>query len=175
LYDGEDAVIAKEYEITAWRQPPGSATDLRLRFPAAVAALPGVPAPLLASPPPGRYWLSVGSDAPTLRSNTVPISVAAFIAHAVVPAMPPHTTPRQLDPGPGGIYTVDGRGFSAGSTKIFVGDAELTPGGTGDGQFEIISDAQLQFKPPAALPQGNHLLRVRVNGIESPPSWSIEK
>jgi Pvc16 N-terminal domain len=171
LRDSDDDAVAKEYEITAWRQTPASPTDMRLHFPDTVAALPAAPAPLTGSPPPGRYWICVGSDAPKVRSNIVPINVAAFIDNAVTPPAP---APHHLDSS-GGLYTISGRGFTAGKTEVYVGDAALIAGGTGDGQFLINGDTQIQFKPPTTLPAGTYVLRVRVNGIDSPPSWTIDK
>ena len=173
LRDSDDDAVAKEFEITAWRQAPVSLTDLRLHFPDTIAALPGAPAPLADCPPAGRYWLCVGSDGPKKRSNIVPVSVAAFIDNTVTPPAP---SPHHLDPGGGGVYTINGRGFTAGATEVFVGDAALNPGGIGDGQFLIGGGGtQIQFKPPAALPPGTYVLRVRVNAIDSPPSWTIDK
>ncbi len=171
LRDSDDGAVAKEFEITAWRQAPALPTDLRLHFPDTVAALPGAPGPLVSSPPPGRYWLCVGSGSAP-RSNIVPISVAAYIDNAVTPPAP---SPHHLDPGAGGVYTINGRGFISGSTEVFVGGAALASGGTGDGQFQITGGTQIQFKPPAALPSGTYGLRVRVNGVDSPPSWTIDK
>ena len=172
LCDSEDDAVAREFDITGWRKGSASPTELRLHFPDTVAELPA-PSTLAASPPPGRYWLRVGSDAPKTRSNMIAISVAPFVESAVTPPAP---LPHRLDPDSVGVYTIKGRGFTAGKTEVFVGDVALAPGGVGDSQFQMSGGgAKIQFKPPATLPTGVHALRVRVNGIEAPPSWAIHK
>jgi hypothetical protein len=171
LRDSPNDAVAKEFEISPWRLAPASPSNMRVGFKKSVADLPGVPGPLTDSPPPGLYWLCIGSDVPKVRSNLVPVAVAAFIDSAGLPPTPP---PRHLDP-VGGVYTISGLGFTAGKTEVFLGDVALAEGGVGDGQFLIVGGTQIEFKPPAALPPGTYGLRVRVNGIDSPPSWRIDK
>lgn len=152
-----------ETDITTWRQATGSATELRVRFPATVGVPPA------ASPPPGNYLLSVGGNGPPpVRTNAVPVAVAALIDNV---ARPP-----KLEPDSGGFYTVAGAGFTAGLTAVFLGDAALTNvvGTPVPDEFQINpAETSLVFKPPA-LPAGRYDLRVRVNQIDSPPSWYVE-
>lgn len=154
-----------EYDISAWRKGTPAADALRVHFPAAVGAPPA------ASPPPGAYRLSVGSGA--IRSNTIAVTVAPFIK-----VTPPGPLPQVLVPDGNEVYTVEGRGFVTAATEVFVGDTELTrvnkPAGPDAGEFQIDpSETSFQFKRPAALPAGRYELRVRVNGIEAPPSWTV--
>jgi hypothetical protein len=152
-----------EHDITAWRQGAASGSDLRLRLPATVGTAPAD------SPAPGVYMLTVGSDMPPVRSNATPVSVAARISKVAVPP--------KLEP-VGGFYKVEGAGFTTGSTDVFLDTVPLTAVAgpdPGDGQFVIdASEQSFRFKPPAALPSDRYHLRVRVNQIDSPPSWYIE-
>lgn len=152
-----------EQDVTIWRQGAASGSDLRLRLPATVGAVPAN------SPPPGVYVLAVGSDLPTVRSNTTPISVAARISKLVVP---PKLQPVR------GFYRVDGAGFTSGLTDVFLDTVPLTSvAGPDPGAGEFVIDASetfFRFKPPVALLSGRYHLRVRVNLVDSPPSWYID-
>ena len=152
-----------EREVTAWRQGTASGSDLRLRFPATVGTPPA------ASPSPGNYLLTVGSDGPTVRSNAAAVAVAARIDGLIKPP--------KLDPDGGGFYTVHGAGFTAAVTEVFLNDVPLArvAGTPAAGEFQIDpTETSLVFKPPSGLPSGRYFLRVRVNQIDSPPSWYIE-
>jgi hypothetical protein len=155
---------ATELEVSAWRTPPTAEPQVRLRLPAAVGAAPG------ATPTPGIYSLRVGSDAPaTVRSNAVPLSIAARIDGVL---NPPRLVPDGL-----GFYNVAGAGFTAAEIQVFLGAQALhrvaaTPG---PGEFQVgAGDTSFRFKPPASLAPGRHALGVRVNSVDSPPSWYVE-
>ena len=157
---------ASEYDISTWRKETASPDGLRVHFPESVGTPPA------ASPAPGRYSLRVGSGA-TKRSNDIDIAVAAFIDNKVTP---PALSPHPLTPDAGGVYTVKGLGFTTAKTEVFLGDVPLSKVNTppGAGEFQIDStETSFKFKRPAALPHGRYQLRIRVNGIESPPSWTV--
>jgi hypothetical protein len=165
-----------EREVTDWivpipnpNPPPATiASDSKiiLRLPDSIGTPPAD------SPPPGVYRLRVGSDiakgdAVDYRSNATPFSVAARVDVTVAPPNPP------LLPAP---YTLHGRGFVAGQTQVLLDTVALSPSGAppGDGEFQITGGGTtIDFKPPLGLRPGRYSVRVRVNQVESDPSWWI--
>ena len=103
---------------SSWRQNATDPGELDALFPAAyVNPASGAPAPPARTPTPGPYNLSVGQNAPTVRSNTVPIVIAARIDLLTPPATPT------------GIYTLAGAGFAPGTTSVSLGATALAAGG----------------------------------------------
>jgi hypothetical protein len=122
------------------------------------------------APAPGVYMLRAGSDAPgdaiTNRTNSTPFSVAALVD---VPASP--ATPVLAEVA--GTYTITGMGFIGGSTELLLDTAPLASlavGPPGPGQFTVTGNTAITFQPPTNLSSGLYTVRVRVNGIESPPA-----
>jgi hypothetical protein len=151
-----------EQEVTAWKAAASEQTTSRvtLTLPAALGALPG------GSPAPGLYQLRLG-DA-TFRTNATPFSVAASVA---VGANPP------LLPAVGGLFTLTGAGFIAGNTELLLGAARLqeVAGPPAAGEFQINgSQTAITFAAPAGLAAGRYPIRLRVNNIESAPSWWVD-
>lgn len=57
---------------------------------------------------------------------------------------------------------------------VYIGHAKLKPnegGALNTGEFKIVTALSLKIKPPSNLSQGNHPVRIFVNGAESPPNW----
>jgi len=126
------------------------------------------------APVPGVYMLRAGSEAPvdaiTNRTNSTPFSVAARMD---VPPGSPQTT---VLPEVAGEYSFTGMGFLAGSTEVLLDTVPLTfvalpP--LAPGQFTVQGNTGIQFQPPGNLTAGLYTVRVRVNGIESPPALWI--
>jgi hypothetical protein len=125
------------------------------------------------SPAPGVYMLRAGSEAPgdavTNRTNSTPFSVAAQVDVPGSPAGP------VLTPGIGG-YTFTGMGFMAGTTELLLDTVPLdfvpTPP-PGPGQFTVTGNTSIAFQTPLNIASGLYTVRVRVNGIESPPALWI--
>lgn len=119
--------------------------------------------------PPAVYDLTVGGSGPTPRSGKIAITVAARVD---VLSGPP-----ELGHDGGGIYTLTGAGFTPGSTALFFGAAPLTKVAgplLGDGQFAVDgAGTTITFKAPSPPPPGRNYIGVRVNGIDSPPSWYV--
>jgi hypothetical protein len=135
-----------------------------------------VGAPPLNAPLPGVYQLRVGSnnppDAVTNRTNSTAFSVAARVDVSLAPPNAP------ILAAVAGDYTLHGEGFIAGHSAILLDTIALTenPGGPPlDGQFTVNSGQQITFRAPAGLAPGRYTVRVRVNEVESPPSWWIVK
>jgi hypothetical protein len=151
-----------ETDITSWRQGPVSASTLRVRFPKNPAAVPP-------TPPPGTYLLTVGSDVPeVVRTNAATVAIAARIDGLL--------TPPQLTPDAGGLYIVQGAGFTVALTDVRFGDVPLTrvAAAPSAGEFEVAPDGTFfTFKAPNALPKGRYFLGISVNQIASPPSWYV--
>jgi hypothetical protein len=150
-----------ETDITGWVvASESSATRFVLALPAAVGSPP------TGSPVPGVYQLRVGSGAlgssGAIRSGATSLSVAAFVDPAGGPVL-----------GGSAPFTVNGSGFLAGSTEVFLGTTLLTETGTTPGPGQITfgtSGTSFSFSPPPG-PAGTVLpVRVRVNGIESDPA-----
>ena len=164
-----------EYNVSGWMTTevdlsnPHFQTSSRitLDLPASLGALP------TDAPPPGIYQLLAGSPSPgTNRTNAVPFSVAAWInTSAVLPPDPPILLPDAT-----GTYTLKGEGFVLGQTEILVDTIALSNNQISpllDGQFAVVPTQQATFRPPVGIPTGRYTVRVRVNGVESPPSWWI--
>ena len=156
---------ATTWKVTPWRKAlpaPTPGGQLVLQLPAAYGAPPA------ATPPPGVYLMAVGADAPPSRSPAAPLAIGARIDGV--------TDPPALTPDGGGIYAVQGAGFTAGATQVFLDTVPLTPGGApGVGVFAINpTGTRVSFRLPQPLDTGRYRIRVRVDGVESPPSWWID-
>ncbi len=162
-----------EWPIAAWRAPPVppatsvSAEELTLSFPAAYAALPGPGVALTGTPPPGIYFLTVGPSGAGQRSPPLPLTVAPRIDGV---ATPPALAPSA------GVYTLHGAGFTANATQVLLNDVLLTSASTGGAVTIDAAGATITFSLPTAppLPTGRYFVRVRVNGVEAPPSWWVD-
>jgi len=167
---------ATEYEVTSWVVPvpllpgtPQSDAQLILKLPQQV----GMP-PNPRTPPAGIYQLRVGSDQAkgdkqTIRSNATPFSIAASIKGPPLTAAPLLTAS-------GGVFTVNGAGFTAGKTEVFLDTIALNASNTGPnpGTFRVnASETAITFKLPNNLAPGRYTVRVRVNQVESAPAWWI--
>lgn len=164
-----------ETEITAWKAPdltPANPVQTASRFvlnvPATVGALPAN------APPPGVYSIRAGSSAPPdvveFRTNATPFNLAARLDVAGSPAEP-------IVPDIAGTYTVTGMGFVAGATQVLLETIPLTYVAAGPlqaGEFTVGDIATITFQRPAAIPGGTYAIRVRVNGVESPPALWIK-
>lgn len=68
-----------------------------------------------------------------------------------------------------------GMGFVGGSTELLLDTSPLayvtTP--LAAGQFSVTGNSAIAFKSPSNLSIGLHTVRIRVNGVESPPSLWI--
>lgn len=150
-----------EADITGWINPGAetpSDTRVTLAFPAAVGVPPA------ATPNPGIYVLRVGAG--TVRSNGVPIGIAARIDGVGNPPLLNSAA---------GLYTVAGAGFT-GHVETILGTSALTSAGAPPkpGEFQVTGGGtQIQFKAPGSLAAGTYPLRLRVQGVESPPSWWV--
>jgi hypothetical protein len=137
-------------------------SHMTLDLPATIGAVPAH------APPPGVYQLCAGGA--TNRTNATPFSVAARIDVPVIPPNPPllHSV--------GGNYALHGEGFVAARTQVLLETIVLEENSAGpplDGQFTVGSSHDIAFRPPTGLTPGNYAVRIRVNGVESPPSWWI--
>ncbi|MDT7543570.1 MAG: hypothetical protein QOE33_3474 [Acidobacteriota bacterium] len=162
-----------EVEITSWIDatsdvttlPHEEASRITLKLPNTVGAPPAN------TPTPGVYRLRVGSDTAqgddeTYRSNATPFSIAARITG-------PAGTP--LLPGP--PYTVSGVGFVAGKTEVLLDTISLTEGGAvlNAGEFSVgAGGASINLLTPGNFGAGLYTVRVRVNNVESDPTWWIQ-
>ena len=136
-----------EVDVTGWLDPnPAVHTDVRL-----VLHVPQPPA----TPAPGWYVMRVGQGA--VRSNAAALAVAARVDGV---ANPPLLTPA------GGVYTVRGVGF-LGTVEVLLGAVPL-PAAQVD-----VGGTRIDFNAPAGLAPGRYPLRLRVGGVESPPSWWV--
>jgi hypothetical protein len=164
-----------EHEVTNWVVPvslppgtPQSDAQLILKLPSTVGTPPNTPAA-------GVYQLRVGSDTAqgdiqTYRSNTTPFSIAAHIDG-------PSTTSPALLTASGGVFTLNGAGFTTGKTEVLLDTIALTAAGGAPnaGEFNVNgSETSIAFKPPGTLAPGRYTVRVRVNQVESAPGWWID-
>jgi len=169
---------APEQEVTSWvvpmpivnpNPPPATLSSdakIVLHLPDSIGAAPAN------TPAPGVYQLRVGSDTVkgdpiTYRSNTTPFSIAARVDVTVAPPNPPLLSPP---------YKLQGRGFLGGQTEVLLDTLSLVPSNVppGAGQFQITAGGtEIDFQPPGGLSPGRYSVRVRVNRVESDPSWWI--
>jgi hypothetical protein len=158
-----------EQEITSWivpapnPTPPPATTVLDSRL--TIRIPPSVGSPPVNAPDPGVYQLRLGSDTAkgdsvTYRSNTVPVSIAAAVTVTTPPPNPPLLA----------AHSFNGEGFISGQTEVLLGTLTLNEGPPVPGNFQIVGTT-IDFLPPANLPHGLYPLRVRVNQVESDPSW----
>jgi hypothetical protein len=163
-----------EVEVTAWKakdvlpaSPIQTASRIVLDLPATVGAAPAN------APPPGVYAIRAGSNSPpdliSNRTNSTPFHIAARVD---VPASPAGPVVAAV----AGTYTITGMGFIAGSTQVLLETVPLTYVATPPqpGQFTVGSISQISFQRPDGLPPGLYGIRVRVNGVDSPPALWIK-
>ena len=165
-----------EQEVTTgWKVPdvgsPLNAIQTRSRIVLEVPPGSGSPGSL---PEPGVYLIEAGSDTAssdlvTNRTNTTPFSLAALVNAPAPPALP-------LLGDVAGIYTVAGMGFVSGSTEVLLETLALTFVTTplSAGEFTVVDIATIKFMRPTSLGPGLYSVRVRVNGVESPPALWIQ-
>jgi hypothetical protein len=162
--------FSDEQEVTAsWKtadtdpnNPIQTAARVVLDLPANIGALPAN------APPPGVYSLRVGSQTPAdaviNRTSATPFTVAARV-----------DAPSPLIVEAGGQYAITGMGFVGGGTELLLDTTPLnyvtTP--LAAGQFSITGNSAITFKSPGNLSAGLHTVRIRVNGVESPPGLWI--
>jgi hypothetical protein len=157
---------AGEVEVTAWKAPvTQTPSRVTLVLPSSAGAPPAN------APVPGVYSLAVGSDTAlgdvvTARSAPVPLIVAAQVGGLPAPPGAPllHAVL--------GEFTVTGVGFVPGTTEVLFGSVALasTGGAPGAGEFNLAGNT-ITLRAPGGLPAGTYPLRVRVNTVESWPSW----
>jgi hypothetical protein len=151
-----------EVDVTAWLVPnPALQSDSRLtlRLPAQVGLPPA------GSPDPGFYHLRVGAGA--VRSNSAPLPIAARVDNVGNPPL--------LNPA-AGVYSVQGEGFTQ-PAMVVLGTIALTSNqaAPGAGEFRIAAAGdRIDFRAPAGLAAGQYPLRIRIEGVESPPSWWVD-
>ena len=174
------AVGGAEWPITTWRVlgttasgTAGDADELVLAFPDAYGALPASHTALIATPPPGKYLLTVGNKTTAFRSNPLPIAVAPQVI-GIVPAEPLLSP----TPTPPFIYSFSASGLIAGETAILLDDTALTVAATlapGVTTVDAVTGA-IQFELPATgFTSGSYVpVRVVVNSIEAPPGWWVK-
>ena len=76
-----------------------------------------------------------------------------------------------------GLFTVQGVGFVAAKTEVLLGSTALQRVGAAPaaGQFRVNpAGTTITFRIPAGLASGRHGVRVRVNQVESDPSWWVD-
>lgn len=149
-----------EQNVTATWKQSSTATELRLKIVPDTGAVPT----------PGVYVITVGSDVPAaVRSNSTLLMIAARIDNVADPPL--------LNPDGSGVYSIQGVGFVTGAVQVVLDTVPLTDAGgaPGDGQFQVASGTSLLFKTPASMEPGRYWVRIRVNGVESPPSWFVQK
>lgn len=150
-----------ETDVTAWIDPAvetPSDSRIALRSPNTMGNPPG------ATPPAGTYQFQVGSG--ILRSNSIPFSIAARIDNVANPPILNSTA---------GLYTIQGVGLQ-GVVQVLLDTVALARSNAAPsaGQFFVnAAGTQIDFRAPAGLPTGRWPLRVRVNGVESAPSWWV--
>ncbi len=164
-----------EFDVTTWKthevdlNNPHFQTSSRITLDmrTTIGGLPGQ------APPPGIYQLRAGGVGPGAnRTNAVPFSICAWIDTSLVPS----PNPPILPPDGTGTYTLNGQGFILGQTEILLDTFALGNNQTSlllDGQFAVSSTNKATFRHPAGLAAGIYAVRVRVNGVESPPAWWI--
>jgi hypothetical protein len=156
------------WKVTSWViTGTDLASDLVMQPPSAYALTVAAVDPLTTTPPPGVYMLSVGAG--SSQSAAVPVIIVPRFADVLSPPVLPLV---------GGVYTAQGAGFIPGATQLFLGGAALAavlpPAAPGTGQFVVAADGtSVAFLPPSGLTPGLAALRVRVDGVDAPPTWQV--
>jgi hypothetical protein len=142
--------------ITPYPVPPAHGVPFIVRAPA------GTPVQA------GRYELRVARPAlPGFRSDSVPISVAAWVDPAGGPLLT----------AAGGVYTLNVRGVPAGGAELRLGPVSLTR--IADGAAPAAGEWQhsantITFVAPASLSAGHYQVGLRVADVESDPAqWAV--
>jgi hypothetical protein len=148
---------AQSWTISGWQTVPATGTTITLKPPVGYF-IGGAAAPPASTPPPGLYLLAVASAGARGPAIALPI-VPRFDNVAVPPVLK----------AAGGKYSFTGGGFVPGVTQIFVGGMQLDAG-----LVNISADgAEVTFSLPATQPPGTLPLRVRVDGVDAPPTWQV--
>ena len=180
VYLSEAGVVGSEWPITTWRVlgtsasgTAGDADELVLAFPSAYGALPAIHTVLTATPPPGNYFITVGSTTPAFRSNPLPIAIAPQVIG--IGAAQPVLTTTSIPPF---IFSFSASGLIAGEVSILIDNTALTIAATlapGVATVDIATGA-IQFELPATgFTSGTYVaVRVIVNSIEAPPGWWVK-
>jgi hypothetical protein len=159
-----DADGTNERDITAWRAANPAlhtGTKIVLNLPPTVGAAPAN------SPTPGVYQMCVGGG-PGVRTNSIPVAIAAAIIGVANPPLLPQAA---------GLFTFDGVGFLPARTEVLLETVALNEAGAAPaaGEFQIqLGGGSIQFRAPAIMKSGRYPLRVRVNRVESAPSWWVD-
>lgn len=148
---------SQSWTITGWQSSPPTDAIMTLTSPAAYA-IGAAPAPPASTPPPGVYLLAVSNGATT--SPTVPVIIAPVFTNVTSPAV------LEIS---GGSYAFSGAGFVTGATQLFVGGIQLDAGAVAID----VSGTSVTFTVPAGTPHGTMPLRVRVEGVDAPPTWQV--
>jgi hypothetical protein len=155
---------ATEWLLTsAWRPGAVTADELDLLLPTNyVDPVSGTPAPPARTPSPGSYLVAVGRNtpAPPVRSNTVPITIAARIDSLTKPGVPT------------GVYTLAGDGFVPGATAVSVGGTALTAGANPPTAGHFFVDPGGKSIAFALATPGCFPLAVTVNGVPCLAGWT---
>jgi hypothetical protein len=120
-------------------------------------------------PEPGRYGLRIGrASLPGWRSNTVPVNIAAFVD--------PGGAGPLLHPGGGGLFSFGAGNVPAGGAELRLGTVRLTRRTSGTptaGQWRL-NAGTITFLPPTGAPPDTYAVRLRVNDVESDPTfWAV--
>lgn len=158
-----------EQDVTTWLVP----NPVSPAAPVQTTTKLSLVLPTAGIPPTGVYQLRVGNGlaighASAIRSNATPFSIAAWVDPAGGPILNPV----------GGMYTLSGMGFTPGKLEVLLETVSLSPNtAVGAGQFDINgSGTVIRFQLPDDLPPGRYGVRVRVNGVESPPAkWVVKE
>jgi hypothetical protein len=115
-------------------------------------------------------------------SIPLPFAIAALVT------APATGFPAPLTPDSNGIFTIQGAGFAANvtsgpqPTQVALDTVGLTWTANtplAAGTFNVTTldpatgSAQIQFVLPSPLESGTYFVRIRVNGIESPPNFFV--
>jgi len=151
-----------ETDVTGWIDPAFEAPSdnrIAIRLPNVIGAPPA------GTPAPGIYAIAAGTG--SFRSNSTPLSVAAAIVNV---ANPPMLSPVA------GLFTIQGLGLQ-GAIEVLLGTLPLsrTNAAPGAGEFLVNpAGTQIELRAPGGIGSGRWPLRLRVNEVESAPSWWMD-
>jgi hypothetical protein len=168
-----------EWPITAWKQPSdmlkgfaADADELVLKLPPAYGAAPAMGVALAATPPPGRYLLTVGNPGTGYRSKALTAAIGPLVTGTAA-------ANSLLKPDAAGTYTLNALGLVANQTTLLLNTTALTmvgPLGPGIAVVDTVAGTiawQLAAAPGFA--SGTYVqVGVVVNGIAAPPGWWIQ-